>query len=1209
MAHVPHYRASYPSALSRSLAQPLLLHRWGSTSGKGRKRPSLEEVYQKKTPIEHILLRPDSYVGSIQKATQEMWVYDTSSALLAHREVAFVPGLYKIVDEILVNAADNKRRDTSMDEIRITIDRDKNEISVFNTGRAVPVEFHKTENVYLPEMLFGQLLTGSNFNDDVMKLTGGRNGYGAKLANIFSCNFGCEIADANSQLYYQQNWESNMRSVSKPTITPLAEVNLPYKSFTRVYFSPDLARFPPNALDADFVSLVMKRAVDLAATLDNVNVYLNDQLVDIADFKTYVHLLSMTPHLTAESTLKLSPNCGTVDGEAGSNGEGGDGKYMSVGRELVEQRDKFPELAELSDPLVIRLNDRWEVGVAASEHGIFQQVSFVNSICTLKGGTHVNYITDIIAKHISQYCMKKLKIDLAKPHVVRQHLFVSVNSLIENPAFDSQTKEHLTSAPSDWGSLPVLPASFLKDILEKSGIVSRIEEYAAFKNSADLRRKGNTNNTQRLLGLPKLEDAHLAGTNRSNECTLILTEGDSAKALAVAGLAVVGRDKWGVFPLRGKMLNVRDASHKQILNNTEITNLIRILGLQHGVEYGTIETRDLRYGKVLLMMDQDHDGSHIKGLFMNLLHVFWPSLLEHNDFLEEFITPLVKVSVGNEKKKQKETKTFYTLQDYVEWQSNNEGVVAHASVKYYKGLGTNTAAEGREYFSDMEKHRVVFEQEGVKDSHLIERAFSRSASEWRKGWLLGYDRQKILDHSVGVVSIQDFINAELIHFSHASNVRAIPSVCDGLKPGQRKVLFSCFKRNLREDVKVAQLAGYVSENTAYHHGEASLHATIIAMAQSFVGSNNLSLLVPSGQFGTRLEGGKDAASPRYVFTRLSPLARKIFPPGDDPVLEYLSDDGQSIEPMYYVPIIPLLLVNGAVGVGTGWSTTIPAYSPLDIIECIRRKLAQSSGSEALTPWWRGFQGTVISNEDRSSYVTQGVLKVDPANYSVRILELPIGSWTDRYKEFLESLCTKNNSTGLTLKSYRELHTEERVDFELLFTRTNFAALQSRKDLHKLLKLESSVPTSNMHAFNSSGVIAKYSSPEAILDDFYQVRYDLYVKRRAHQLCVLGEDLQRLKHRMKFLNFVTSGKLALHKMKESQLNESLASLGIPQQNNSYSFLLNTPLSSLTADRLEALKKEAAGKERDLQELQGKPVEAIWLEELDALEAAIRKHYRL
>ncbi|VDK40085.1 unnamed protein product [Gongylonema pulchrum] len=288
--------------------------------------------------------------------------------------------------------------------------------------------------------------------------------------------------------------------------------------------------------------------------------------------------------------------------------------------------------------------------------------------------------------------------------------------------------------------------------------------------------------------------------------------------------------------MRGKMLNVREGSHKQIMENAEINALIKIIGLQYRLKYDKDEDlKSLRYGKIM-----DQDGSHIKGLVINFIHYNWPVLIRRN-FVEEFITPIVKAS---------------------------------------KGLGTSTSKEAKEYFTDMARHRIRFRYSGEEDDNSLDMAFSKKKIEDRKVWLTNWMAEKKLRREQGLteeylydkdtraVSFKDFVNKELVLFSNTDNERSIPSLVDGLKPGQRKVLFTCFKRADKKEVKVAQLAGAVGEMSAYHHGEASLMSTIVNLAQDYVGSNNINLLLPIGQFGTRLQGGKDSASPRYIFTQL-----------------------------------------------------------------------------------------------------------------------------------------------------------------------------------------------------------------------------------------------------------------------------------------------------------------------------------------------------
>ena len=464
----------------------------------------------------------------------------------------------------------------------------------------------------------------------------------------------------------------------------------------------------------------------------------------------------------------------------------------------------------------------------------------------------------MICKQLQEFIKKKNKGGVAiKPHQVKNHMWVFVNCLIVNPTFDSQTKENMTLQAKSFGS-KCSPTDKFFTAVNKSGIIESVMAWAKFKAQNELNKQCHGKKHAKLKGIPKLEDANDAGTRNSIECTLILTEGDSAKSLAVSGLGVVGRDRYGVFPLKGKLLNVREATHKQILENAEINNLVKILGLQYKKKYENVDDlKTLRYGKLMIMTDQDQDGSHIKGLLINFFHHNWPSLLRL-PFLEEFITPIVKAFKGNN------STSFYSLPEFEEWKSKTDNWPTYR-IKYYKGLGTSTAQEAKAYFSDMQRHRIKFRHEGDQDDYAITMAFSKKHVEQRKEWLtswmeegkrrreLGLPELYLYEKDTKMVNYRDFVNKELVLFSNLDNERSIPSLVDGLKPGQRKVLFTCIKRNDKKEVKVAQLAGSVAEHSAYHHGEASLMSTIIGLAQDFVGSNNINLLLPRGQFGTRLQ--------------------------------------------------------------------------------------------------------------------------------------------------------------------------------------------------------------------------------------------------------------------------------------------------------------------------------------------------------------------
>ncbi|AQK73825.1 DNA topoisomerase 2, partial [Zea mays] len=1033
-------------------------------------------MYQKKTQLEHILLRPDTYIGSVEKHTQALWIYEDGA--MVNRSVTYVPGLYKIFDEILVNAADNKQRDPKMDALRVEIDVDSCCISVYNNGDGIPVEVHQEEGVYVPEMILGHLLTSSNYNDNEKKTTGGRNGYGAKLTNIFSTEFVIETADGRRQKKYKQVFYENMGKKSEPQITKCKQG----ENWTRVTFKPDLAKFNMTHLEDDVVALMRKRVVDMAGTLGKtVKVELDGQRVPIKSFCDYVDL------------YMKSANC--------------------------DRPDNFKRIYE-------QVNDRWEVCVSQSE-GQFQQVSFVNRIATIRGGSHVDYVTNQIANHVVAIVNKKNKNANMKLHNVKSHLWVFVNALIDNPAFDSQTKETLTTRQGSFGSKCELSSDFLKKV-EKSGVIENVLSWADFKLSKEL-KKTDGSKKSRISGIPKLEDANEAGGKDSDKCTLILTEGDSAKALAMSGIAVVGRDYYGVFPLRGKLLNVREANHKQIMDNAEIQHIKQILGLQHGKQYES--TKGLRYGHLMIMTDQDHDGSHIKGLLINFIHSFWPSLLKVPSFLVEFITPIIKATRGQT------TKSFYTMPEYEEWRKNLGASASSWTIKYYKGLGTSTAKEGRKYFEDIIDHKKDFVWVDDQDGNHIELAFSKKRIADRKQWLTNFQPGTYIDQREKQVKYSDFINKELILFSMADLQRSIPSMVDGLKPGQRKILFCSFKRNFVKEAKVAQFSGYVSEHSAYHHGEQSLASTIIGMAQNFVGSNNINLMSPNGQFGTRAQGGKDAASPRYIFTKLSNITRSIFPKDDDILLNYLNEDGQSIEPTWYMPILPMVLVNGSEGIGTGWSTYIPNYNPRDIVANVRRLLNEES-TVPMHPWYRGFKGsiekTVNTKVAGSTYTVTGIIEVVD-NTTLRITELPIRRWTQDYKDFLESLAPdpKNKDKVTFIEDVTSQGDNEDVYIQLKLSEAN-VNVAKEEGLVKKFKLTTTIGTTNMHLFDSDGKIRKYDTPEQILEEFFQLRLEFYCKRKEALLKNIKLDLKKLENKVRFIRCVVDNEIIVNNRKRADL---------------------------------------------------------------------------
>lgn len=1142
------------------------------------KKGGASDKYQMLTHLEHIMKRPDTYIGSVERQTDKMWVYNTSTESMEFRDVSYVPGLYKIFDEILVNAADNKQNDKNMSEIRVTVDRETGEISIKNDGKGIPIEIHKEHGIYVPEMIFGHLLTSSNYDDNQQKVTGGRNGYGAKLCNVFSTEFTVETVDAKQKKKYKQTWTENMSKMGKAKIVDFKSGD----DYTKVSWKADYDRFGMTGIDDDFEAMVKRRTYDIAGTLRGVKVYLNGDRVKVTSFAKYMEMYT-----------------------------------KSIAREQGKSEDDKEANVIITDK-----HDRWDIGFAVSD-GSFNQVSFVNSIATTSGGTHVNYIADQIVDKLMAVVNKKNKAAVKlKPAQIKNHIFLFVNCSIVNPAFTSQTKEQLTTKASQFGSKPVLSDKFLKAI-EKTDVIQNIMHFAQQK--ADQMMKKTDGNKRNRISNAKLTDANKAGTKDGHLCTLILTEGESASVLALAGRAVVNQDLFGVFPLRGKLLNVRDATVDQIMKNAEIQNIKKFMGLQHKKEYTVSDMKSLRYGHLMIMTDQDHDGSHIKGLLINFLQCQFPSLLKIPGFLLEFITPIVKVWKGDPKNP-RNLKSFFSMPEYEEWkeQHKNEKSWEH---KYFKGLGTSDIPDAQVYFKDLDTHMKSFQVMREEEEKLIELAFSKKKADARKEWLRDFVPGQHLDLTTQEISYDDFVNKELILFSMADNLRSIPSVIDGLKPGQRKVLYTCFRRNIKKDVKVVDLAGSVSGTTDYAHGEASMQGTIVGLAQTFVGSNNINYLEPSGNFGSRLKGGADAASARYIYTRLSPFARRIFHAHDDALLKYGESDGNKIEPEMYVPVLPTILVNGSSGIGTGWSSEIPNFNPMEIIDNIRIRMKEGASKEdmrPMIPWYKGFTGrTEELGENR--YQFTGTIRQTGDN-EVEVTELPVRYWTQDFKEKLEEII-KADKTPSFIKDYIDYNTPDRVHF-IIKMEDKYMAAAVAKGLEEMFKLFKPQSTTNLVAFDAHGRIHKYATVLDIIEEFYHVRLRYYEKRKQHQLEVMHKELAKMTNQAKFIQMIIDGKLVVSKKKKLVLVQELKKLGFtpfPKADDAkkagenedvqededdseeiegsvsasdYDYLLGMAIWSLTQERVEKLLKQIGEKEEEIDTLIKLSPKDIWNVDLDA-----------
>jgi DNA topoisomerase-2 len=1125
---------------------------------------------QQKTDKEHILSNPDTYIGSIENIESDMWVLHENEKI-AVQTIQYIPGLFNLFNEGIVNCRDHViRMKTKVDNktenalpvthIDISIHTDGT-ITMINDGNGIDVAKHPEYQTWIPELIFGHLRTSTNYDKTEKKIVGGKNGFGFKLVLIWSTYGFVETVDHVRGLKYQQEFKNNLDVICPPTITKCK-----LKPYTKIVFKPDYARFGLSGLSTDMITLLKKRVYDISAITDkNIKVKCNDKIVPIKNFQQYIDM--------------YIGNKTTCDRVYEENGE------------------------------------RWEYAVALTPSNEFIQVSFVNGIQTNKGGKHVDYIVYQITKKLAEFIEKKKKIKV-NINSIKEQLILFLRCDIENPSFDSQTKDCMNTPPSKFGSKCDVTDKFIEKVA-KLGVMDAACAITEIKENKAAKKSDGTK-TKNIRGIPKLIDANFAGTDKSKECIIIFCEGDSAKAGIISGLSSDDRNYIGVYPMKGKILNVRGENIKKIAENKEITEIKKIVGLEMGKKYNTIEdvNRNLRYGKIIFMTDQDLDGSHIKGLGINLFQSEWSSLLSIPDFIGFINTPILKAKKGNNEL------NFYNDGEYNIWKENNDS--KGWTIKYYKGLGTSTGKEFQDYFR--EKKIVTFHKTD-NTNDMIDMVFNSKRADDRKNWLRLYDRNAYLDTSKSNVSYEEFLNRELIHFSKYDCDRSIPNLMDGLKISLRKILFSAFKRNLTSEIKVSQFSGYVSEHSGYHHGEASLNAAIIGMAQNYVGSNNINLLMPNGQYGTRINGGKDSASERYIFTQLNKITRIIFPEEDDNVLKYLNDDGVLVEPIYYAPIIPMILVNGTKGIGTGFSTDVMCYNPLEIIEYLINKLTNSSyqSQQTFLPFYEGFKGTVVEITP-GKYMIKGLYtKIDEDK--IRVTELPVGFWTHDFKEHLEDLIDtgkeskeskekqekqekkekKEKKTIQIIKDYDDLSKDTNVDFIITFSKGKLEELEKCKlengvnALEKTLKLFTTNTTTNMHLFDHKDKLCKFDKITDIIDCYFNVRLELFQERKDYIINKLEKECVLLSNKTRYIMENLNGTIDLRRKKKEEVIHLLVSkkYDIMNEDDEFKYLVKMPMDVVTQENVDKIIKEKEQKESELFETRNTSKHEMWLKELDKL----------
>lgn len=1160
--------------------------------------------YKRYEPRKHVYERPEMYVGPDIKTEREEWFLDAEQGKMLYKETEIVPAVERLFLEILSNASDSvgRSRRKGIKTDKIEIDVDDHRVKIKNYGLTIPMDIHPKEKVYLPEMIFGTLLTGSNF--DVERHEVGVNGIGAKATNIFSKEFSIEIKDSILKKEYSQTWCDNMIKRRDPVIKN-------YKGDENsvcVSYILDFARFGYEKYDEEMISLFARHAVDVSFTA-KIEVNFNGNNMNYSSIKDYAELYYgdtvkngmlyyQWPDDTKITTLKT-------------------GEQKSV--------DGFT----LPSIEMIVLNTPDNGG----------HVSFVNCMMTKDGGVHVNTAIkascDKVVTLVNERAKKKLeKINKGKEPTaeqkraftlnindVKKHVSILISVKVVNPKFSSQTKSKLNS--------PVPKIKITDDIignaLSKWNLVSRLEaELEAKQFSLSSKKDGKL---KKYIQTEKGTDANQAGKKDREKCLLIVTEGDSGKCYSHKFMTHFpdGRDYLGLLPLRGKGINALKKENEQKLDfNSTICELKTMLGLRSFVDYSNeSEFSTLRYGGLVLMADADVDGKHIIGLILAYFKVVAPSLLNRS-YISIYRTPIVRVKKGVE------CHRFFNYSEYEQWKSNTPDFTKW-NTKYYKGLGSSNDEDIEQDFKNQCKSVCLYDDSA---NDFLDLAFADDMRDERKEWIMSWKKSEYTDsiEKIEELPISLFINDELIHYCITNVQRSIPNIIDGLKQSQRKILYAAQKKwkikigkkKSYALYKVARFEAYISEVSKYHYGEHNLGPTIVSLAQDFTGSNNLSWFFKDGQFGTRYENGEDASASRYISTYPEYIFPYIIRQEDNGILDFKEDEGHSIEPSHYCPIIPMVLVNGVSGIGTGFSTKIPCHNPIDIINWLVCKIKKESLPNVY-PWYRGFTGKIdvvdrrmkkftkedlyiieLTNEALNngeayeleeeykltgrpliSMITYGSYRVDN-NGTIFITELPIGLVPIRYRKWLEQLVQDKKITG-----FRDQSMDNSIYFEIY----GFNDIVNIKNL----KLKKSFGMSNMVLLDEKNEPKRYDTTLDILEAFYSYRLPLYEKRKQLMINDAIETVKTCQNRIKFIQAVVNGKLQIINNTIDKIYSVLNELDIPKE-----IYENSRAKNFSIEDVNFYTELVTKKQKELEEIEKIDPCFIWLSELDELRTVCNKY---
>lgn len=1115
--------------------------------------------YTKVSPVEHVIKRRQMYVGSCSQVDRRDWSLVDGRASIIRTKTPY--SVFHLFKELTSNVGDNvnNSRLAGIAEGDCTITIEGAWISVRNSGLSIPIEENE-DGVLIPVMIFSEMLSGSNLGDEATG--GGAHGIGVKAVGALALDFSVSIHNAVQKKSFSCTWKNSYAEVE----------------------GPHIGRYSGS-----------KSSVEISYTIDHRLFGYNTRRFsyseeDIGMFRWIAACLSFTAaipvHFIANGVSE------TMNYSLQS--------YASL--YAPEEADRFTIETDTVRCIVL------DTPCAG------KQLGFCNHIINFSGGTHVKACLRLIKEHLSSTKKeekgkkgkkedKVCRICSIKPHIT---VIISVSITDVRPEFGGgQMKTSLTHPEVNMKC----NGKTLSKVL-KWGIMKQLDmkTFAKFGVAEASAKKG------RHLNIKSGDDAILAGTKDSHLCELHMVEGNSAEGYDVELLNFIpgGRQKVGTFVMRGKLLNVLKATDEQIGKNRELNELAMRLGLKIGVDYEDPKNRKkLRYGKVVIMADADEDGNHIRALIITFFHRFYPSLLAVG-FVVDYMTPCLRATKGREMKR------FFFEKQYLDWKETVD--ISKWSVRYFKGLGASKTLDIKQDFDNKKEVTIEYDKEAPSRLELV-MGKGEDATDERKKWML--DRDPDATITIGKeIAVSSFLDFFVRNYSHSTLKRNMNTLSDGLTHVARIIIYGAFRYFGRQCTskrhpRVSDFGGAVGDLAKYHHGE-SIKSSVITMAQDFVGSNNLPLLIGDGRFGNIDGGGKHASAPRYLSVKPSPLLPLIFRPEDDVLLTPCEVEGKKVEPEFYLPIIPVALLNGVECICTGWAAKIPNYNPLQVIDAYLNRL-QNRRFRELTPWYRGYKGTLTLSGNELT--CRGIVKFTSED-SYILTCLPVGVWNKKYKKELT----------------KKLFEDKIEDYESLCTATEtcFKVTGVKKEEGQKLTLadigaEVTKKLSNLTLLGTDGLPRQWYSIAALMEDFFEFRLPYYGLRKKSIIAELESGLTQLEDRKAYIVAYLSRKLVFEKegrprkredvladiealglrkdlylpspkVKKVDLDEAEEGEVVHQKRTKI-----VPLHEMDDEGIAALEVKIAAVEKEIEDVRSVSEREMWKRDLLELRAAYTKMY--